>query len=112
MDEMEYPLWKSGEEPYRQHNNPPIRSVENRPSVASLSQRRFSARVPVVAEEAPNTRQLFNVSTGLGTAAAASSRLIGTSGGWGNPNGVKPFLGHRRSSRLQENILLRSQNMK
>lgn len=110
MDEIEYPLWRSDEEPYHQHNDPPIRNVESRPSITSLSQGWFSARLPIVAEETPNTRQPFSVPTG--PVKAAGSRLIGTSGGWGNPNGVKPFLGHRRSSRLQENILVRSQNTK
>lgn len=101
---MEYPLWSSGRELYYQHC-PSIGSVENRSPITGPPQGRFSARVPVVEEEASNTRQSSSIPNGLGT--ATTPRLVEISSDRGNINGVKSLFGHRRSSRLQENIFLK-----
>lgn len=110
MDGIEEPLWDPDEEPYHQHNDPPIARLENRLPVTGSSQGLFSARTPIVGEEAQNTRHPFGILTTPRT--ATTPRLTAISSGWGNPEGVKNSFGHRRSSRIQGNILLRSQNTK
>lgn len=110
MDGIEYPLWSPDEEPYHQHSDPPTARLENRLPVISSSQGRFSARTPTVGEEAQNTGHPFGILTAPRTATAP--RLMTISSGRGNLDGVKNPFGHRRSSRIQGNILLRSQNTK
>lgn len=109
MDEIEYPLWSPDEEPYHQNNNPLIARPKNQLPVTGPPQGRFSARTPV-GEEAPNTRQSFGIPTAL--VAATAPRLMEISSGQGNSEGLKHPFGHRRSSRIQGNILFGSQNTK
>lgn len=108
MEDMENHLRDTDENPYSGNNGNQIEGLENQSATISLTRTRHSTEVlPAAEEDVLDPGRSSSHLPDLGKSSV--SHAMGISRGSKKLDGAKPLLGHRRSSRLKESILLNRQ---